>query len=164
MTTHTISRWFRFGVLSLSALLAVVLVGSVMAASPCKKINGKLTLQALPSSTCSSAIDLCASATLSGDLVGVSSFTGTSQAGTADTPTTSVILLTGDNAIQTSNGTLLTKDAIVLQTVGAGQFAEVDTVVGGDGAWAGATGTFTAQGTFANGIGQGDYIGEICTP
>jgi hypothetical protein len=164
MIAHYTSRWIRFAVLSLSALLAVVLVGNVAAASQCKKINGKLTLQALPSSTCSSAISLCASATLSGDLVGVSSFTGTSQAATTDTPSTSVILLTGDNAIHTSDGTLLTKDAIVLQTTGAGNFAEVDTVIGGTGAWAGATGTFRAQGTFANGIGQGDYIGEICTP
>jgi hypothetical protein len=164
MISRIPSRWIRFAVLALSALLTVVVVGSAAAASPCKKINGKLTLQALPSSTCISAISLCASATLSGDLVGVSSFTGTSQAVTADTPSTAVILLTGDNAIHTSNGTLLTKDAIVLQTVGAGNFAEVDTVVGGSGEWAGASGEFRAQGTFANGIGQGDYIGEICTP
>lgn len=164
MITNYTLRWIRLAVLSLSALLVAVLVGSVAAASPCKKINGKLTLQALPISSCSSAINLCASATLSGDLAGVSSFTGTSQAATADTPTTSVILLTGDNAIHTSGGTLLTKDAIVLQTIGAGNFGEVDTVVGGSGEWAGATGTFRAQGTFAGGIGQGDYVGEICTP
>ncbi len=157
------SRWIRLAVLSLSALVAAVLVGSVAAASPCKKINGKLTLQAL-APTCSSAISLCASATLSGDLAGVSSFVGTSQAVTVDTPATGVIVLTGDNAIHTSGGTLLTKDAIVLQTSGDGQFGEVDTVVGGTGEWAGATGTFRAQGTFANGVGAGDYIGEICTP
>ena len=164
MFTNNMSRWIRFAVLSLSAVLAVVIVGNVAAASACKKINGKLTLQALPSTACSSDISLCASATLSGDLTGVSSFIGTSQDTTFDTETTAVILLTGDNAIQTSGGTLLTKDAIVLQTIGAGNFAEVDTVVGGTGEWAGATGLFRAHGTFAGGIGQGDYVGEICTP
>lgn len=158
------SRWIRLAVLSLSALVAAVLVGSVAAASPCKKVNGKLTLQALPPTTCASAISLCASATLSGDLSGVSSFVGTSQVATADTAATGVIVLTGDNAIHTSGGTLLTKDAIVLQTTGDGQFGEVDTVVGGTGEWAGATGAFRAQGTFANGVGVGEYIGEICTP
>jgi hypothetical protein len=164
MTTNHTSRWIRFAVLSISGLLALLLVGGAAAASSCKKINGKLTLQALPSSTCSSAISLCASASLSGDLAGTSAFTGTSQAPTVDTSTTSVILLTGDNSIHTSGGTLLTKDAIVLQTTGDGNFGEVDTVIGGSGEWAGATGTFRAQGTFAGGSGQGDYVGEICTP
>ena len=158
------ARWFKLGFLSLSALLTLLLVGSVAAASGCKKIDGKLTLQAFPPTVCSSAISLCASATLKGDLAGVSDFTGTSQAVTADTPTTGVILLTGDNIIHTSGGDLLTKDAIVLRTTGQGDFAEVDTVVGGSGVWAGATGVFRAQGTFANGVGEGEYIGEICTP
>jgi hypothetical protein len=164
MLVQATSRWIRLAVLALSAVVAVVLVGNAAAAPSCRKVNGKLTLQALPSSSCVSAISLCASATLSGDLAGVSSFAGTSQAVTADTPATAVILLTGDNAIHTSGGTLLTKDAIVLQTIGAGQFGEVDTVVGGTGEWAGATGAFRAQGTFANGVGAGEYIGEICRP
>ena len=165
MTTHHTARWIRLAVLSLSALLALLLVGSTAAAaSTCKKINGKVTLQALPPSTCPSPISLCAKGSLSGDLAGSSAFIGTSQAATVDTSSTAVILVTGDNTIQTSAGTLLTKDAIVLQTTGAGNFGEVDTVVGGTGEWAGATGTFRAQGTFAGGGGQGDYVGEICTP
>jgi hypothetical protein len=91
MLAHYTSRWIRFAVLSLSALLAAVLVGSVAAASPCKKINGKLTLQALPSSTCSSAISLCASATLSGDLAGRRSYQFTRQAPTTYTTANTVI-------------------------------------------------------------------------
>jgi len=164
MTANHAARWIRLAVLSLSTLLTLLLVGSAAAAPICKKINGKVTLQALPSSTCSSSISLCAGGKLSGDLAGTSSFVGTSQATTVDTSATSVILLTGDNTIYTSAGTLLTKDAIVLQTTGQGNFGEVDTVVGGTGEWAGATGTFRAVGTFAEGVGQGDYIGEICTP
>jgi hypothetical protein len=33
----------------------------------------------------------------------------------------------------------MTKDAIVLKTTSAGDFAEVDTIVGGTGGWAGST-------------------------
>ena len=164
MTTHHTARWIRLAVLALAALLALLLVGGATAASPCKKINGKVTLQALPSTNCLSPISFCARGVLSGDLAGSSLFSGTSQAATVDTPRTAVIVLTGDNTIETSGGTLLTKDAIVLQTTGAGHFGEVDTVIGGTGTWAGATGTFRAQGTFADGQGQGEYIGEICLP
>lgn len=164
MTTHHTTRWFRLAMLSLSTLLALLLATGATAASACKKINGQITLQALPSSACASSISLCASGSLRGDLAGTSFFVGTSQAVTADTPATSVILLTGDNAIDTGDGILKTKDAIVLRTAGDGSFGEVDTVIGGTGKWAGATGVFRAQGTFANGGGHGEYIGEICTP
>jgi hypothetical protein len=75
-------------------------------------------------------------------------------------------VLTGDNQFSvTGGGTLSTKDAIVLRTSGAGEFAEVDTVVGGTGVFAGTTGVLRAQGTFtATTGGSGDYVGELCTP
>lgn len=72
--------------------------------------------------------------------------------------------VTGDNTYTTSGGQFFTKDAIVLSTVGDGDFAEVDIVTGGSGDWAGATGALTATGTFANGIGEGFITGEICVP
>ena len=58
----------------------------------------------------------------------------------------------------------MTKDAIVLQTTGAGDFAEVDTIVGGTGEWAGTTGSITAFGKFTGAGGEGAYTGEVCTP
>jgi hypothetical protein len=57
---------------------------------------------------------------------------------------------------------LLTKDAISLDTAGNGEFAEVDTIVGGTGLWAGYTGKLTATGTFADGSGEGTYSGLAC--
>jgi hypothetical protein len=76
-----------------------------------------------------------------------------------------VVLLTGDDHVTTKAGTLDTKHAIGLRTTGAGEFAEVDTVVGGTGEWAGATGAIRAQGTFsATAGGGGDYVGQLCTP
>jgi hypothetical protein len=48
--------------------------------------------------------------------------------------------------ITTKAGTLSTKDAIALRTTGAGDFAEVGTVISGTGEWAGATGVLRAEG------------------
>jgi hypothetical protein len=153
---------------SLSILGASALAfasGGATAASMCKKVNGTFTLQSVTGPACTSAVQICATGEYRGDIAGTSSFTGTSLVPTADTPTTGVVLLTGDNAIATARGTVLTKDAIVLKTTGAGDFAEVDAVVGATGALTGITGTLRAQGTFtAAGGGEGRYIGEVCGP
>jgi hypothetical protein len=74
------------------------------------------------------------------------------------------VFVTGDNSITTAEGTVMTKDAIALQTAGAGYFSEVDVVVGGTGDFAGASGTITASGAFGATGGEGRYEGEICTP
>ncbi len=148
----------------LLAMLALVLASSNAQAAGCKKVNGRFSLQAFTDG-CTSAIALCAHATFTGDLAGTATFVGTSITPTVDTPTTGVVLVTGDTTIQTKGGgTLSTKDAFVLRTVGTGEFGEVATVIGGTGPWAGATGAFRAQGVFAAGAGEGDYVGEVCLP
>jgi hypothetical protein len=144
------SNWTKLVVITVIAVIALIIVSGVATASSnCKKVNGKLILN--PDTTGS----------YSGDIKGNSAFTGTSFTPT-DIP--DVAVLTGNNIIHTDDGDLMTQDAIVLRTTGAGEFAEVDTVVGGSGAWAGATGVIQATGkfTFAAG-GTGDYSGEICT-
>jgi hypothetical protein len=155
------ARWLLVGV---PALLALVLASSGAEAAGCKKVSGKFTLTSITGPTCSSPVEICAAGSYSGGLAGPSAFTGTSLITTVDTPTTGVVLLTGDNQITTKAGTLSTKDAIALRTTGAGDFAEVDTVISGTGEWAGATGVLRAQGRFtAQSGGTGEYVGEICT-
>jgi hypothetical protein len=134
------------------------------AASNCKKVHSHLFLAASTAPGCTSPIGLCAGATLRGSLKATTEFVGTSFLPTVDTAISAVVVLTGDNTFHTDGGDFYTKDAIVLSTVGAGEFAEVDTVIGGTGEWAGATGNLTATGTFANGIGEGIIEGEICVP
>lgn len=152
-----------------ASALAVVLALSPLAAAPaaaapqCLKVHSHLFIQA-HEPTCGSPIGLCATATLQGSLTAVTDFVGTSLVPTVDTPATGVVLLTGDNTFHATGGDFFTKDAIVLSTVGDGEFAEVDVVTGGTGEWAGATGVLTATGTFANGTGTGVIEGEICTP
>jgi hypothetical protein len=158
------SKWRGLVVMGASAVMAIVVAsGGAAAASMCKKVEGHFTLQSLTGPACSSAVDICATGTYTGDISGSSSFAGTSVVATADTPTTGVILVTGDNTISSRRGTLLTKDAIVLRTTGAGEFAKVDTIVGGTGAWLGTSGVLRATGTFSQTTGgSGRYTGEVC--
>ncbi|MFL6193178.1 MAG: hypothetical protein ACJ75H_03325 [Thermoanaerobaculia bacterium] len=147
-----------------AAVLSLTLAATAAWAEPgCKMVHSRVDLTA-NAPTCGSAIGLCASGVLKGGLQAHSEFIGTSAVPTVDTPATGVLVLTGDNTIHTDDGDLFTKDTIVLATTGAGEFGEIDTVVGGTGAWAGATGKLTGTGTFANGVGFGVLIGEVCTP
>ncbi|MBI1876823.1 MAG: hypothetical protein HYR94_01050 [Chloroflexi bacterium] len=159
------SLWVKMTVIAILAVaaLAVVSAGAV-ASSGCKKVSGKFTLQPVTGPTCTSTVDICATGTYKGGIKGNNNFIGSSLIPTVDTPTTGVVLLTGDNVIHTDKGDLLTKDAIVLHTTGAGEFAEVDTIVGGTRIWNGASGVIQAIGTFTNDGGEGEYRGEICTP
>lgn len=156
MTSHWAVRIVAAG------LALVVMTGAASAAPECKQVKGKFTLAPFGAPECTSPVGLCARGSYTGDLKGSSVFIGSSLIPTADTPTTAVVLLTGDNSITTRGGTLQTKDAIVLRTTGAGEFAEVDTLVSGTGEWAGASGQIIASGTFTAAGGQGQYHGEVC--
>jgi hypothetical protein len=160
------SYWIRLAVkIAVPAFLLILIATQALAASGCKKVNGKFTLQPITGPECRSPVGLCAHGTFSGDLVGTSDFVGSSIIPSADTPTTAVIFVTGDTTFTTKSGDMLfTKDAISLRTTGDGEFGEVDTIVGGTGSRAGSTGALTATGTFTSAGGAGVYEGEVCTP
>lgn len=148
---------------ALFAGAAVVASGTADAHDACLRVYGQVTLTPTDPSTCNSPIGTCAVGELRGTLRGNSEFTGTSFVPTVDIASSGSALLTGDNAIHTRRGTLYTEDAVVLRTVGEGEFAEVDTVVGGTGDFANATGVITAYGTYdAVTGGEGTYFGTIC--
>jgi len=157
MKLHTNARRaaLSFAVLALST-------GIAHADSRCHQVHYRVTLAASADPGCTSPIGLCATGELRGSVSGTSEFIGTSFVPTVDTAATSTVLLTGDNTIHLRGGDLYTKDAIVLELVGDGNFGEVDTVVGGTGDYAGATGTITATGVFANGLGEGTAEGIVC--
>ena len=157
-------RRYWLALATIMAAAAVAFAGPVVAMTKCKHVEGSFTLQSLDPNACPSPVGFCVEGTYRGDLKGTGRFTGSALTPTADTPTTSVLLATGDNEITTRQGMLRTKDAIVFETTGAGNFGEVDTIVGGSEAWAGASGTLRATGTFAGGSGAGTYQGTICMP
>ena len=150
-------RRFAFAALILALSFATL---PAAADSHCHKKHGSVSIQIYSDSTCTSAVGLCAVVTFKGGLHGQSQFVGTSLIPTVDVATTGVVLLTGDNHIHTADGDLFTKDAIVFNTTGNGEFAEVDTIAGGTGDFAGATGRQIAHG--AN--NEGTFEIEICTP
>lgn len=164
MNRFRAQQWSKLVVVLAACVVVLGGVNGAAAAALCKKVNGKLTLQTFAGPGCLSRIGLCATGAFTGDIAGTIAFTGTSFTETDDTPTTSVVFVTGDNVITTDSGILYTKDAIVLQQAAPGNFTEVDVVVGGTGVWDGASGTITAGGVFGANGGEGRYKGEICTP
>jgi hypothetical protein len=160
------TRWTRLAIKAIvPAVLLVLIATQVLADSSCKKVKGKFTLQPVTGPACASSVGICANGTFSGDFAGTSTFVGSSLIQSVDTPSTSVVFLTGDTTIATNSGNLLTKDAIALTTTSNGEFAEVDTIIGGTGDWADVTGRFTATGTFnITTGGAGIYSGEVCAP
>lgn len=153
------------------ALALVPLAAGPLAAAPqCKKVHAHLFLEVSSDPDCQSPIGLCATATVVGNLRATTDFVGLSIKPVEEPqdppspPSLPVVLLIGDNVFHTDHGDFFTKDSVVLSTVGAGEFAEVDFILGGTGAYTGATGVLTATGTFANGTGEGILEGEICTP
>ncbi|HEX4953279.1 MAG TPA: hypothetical protein VF017_07790 [Thermoanaerobaculia bacterium] len=144
--------------------LAFLLAAAVpaLADRDCRTIHSRVTLAASTEPGCPSDIGLCAGGVLKGSLRGTSEFLGTSFVSSEEIAAGGVIILTGDNTIHTQDGDLFTKDTIVLATSGAGEFGEVDTIVGGTGVWDGASGKLIGTGTFANGAGEALLVGEIC--
>ena len=152
-------KTFAFAVLAVAVAFAV----PAFADPVCHSVHGRLEIVA-NEPTCGSAIFLCANAFLHGTIQAHTDFIGTSSEETIDTEDTGVVVITGDNVFHTNDGDFYTKDAIVLATTGAGEFAEIDTITGGTGEWAGATGSITATGTFVDGVGHGTYYGTVCRP
>ncbi len=153
----------RAAVAALALALGLAAGGAAWADPSCHAIHGSVSL-GNAEGPCDSIIGLCAGGELRGVLRGTSEFVGTGLAPNVDTAATSVVTLTGDNVIHLRDGDLFTKDAIVLATAGNGEFAEVDTIIGGTGAYAGASGRFVATGFFGAGGGEGVYHGELCLP
>ncbi len=152
----------RLGLASV-LLLSIVAVDST--ANAAANAVGHFSSVVVSGPDCLSPIALCTRGTLSGVLKGEFFFTATSLVPTADTPTTGVVLYTGDIVLTTKDGTLTCKDAGGFQTVAAGAVSSVCAIVGGTAGLAGASGTiqFVGTFTFADG-GDGDYRASVSLP
>jgi hypothetical protein len=110
-------------------------------------------------------VGLCTEGTISSGLKGSFSFTATSLIQTVDTPSTSVLLYTGDLTLRTKDGDFTCKDAGAFRTVAEGAVSSVCTIVAGTGAYAGVTGTLQFVGNFSSTTGGvGEYSGSLATP
>lgn len=152
-------------VLSLAVVVTLIITAhSVTAQSDRKNVSGQVEIQAFSGPECTSPVGLCANVTFNGVLKGHGTFIVSSVTQTVDTPTTGVVLFTGDTLIETDKGQLTTKIAVLIRTTGAGEFSELDTIIGGTGRWQGTTGSLQVTGTFVDGVGSGKYTGSITLP
>jgi len=93
----------------------------------------------------------------------------TSIVATADTPSTTVQLFTSDSTVTGRAagraGTLIIKNAGAFASGGTGSIVDLQTIVGGTGDLAGASGALRAEGTFSfpDG-GRSRYTGTVCLP
>jgi hypothetical protein len=154
----------RFARLVLLGITLTLVTGAASAEPRCRKARGFFEIQTFGGPECPSEVGQCAAGVLRGTLRGTNELVGTSLVTTVQTPTSGVLLLTGDNVIHTDRGDLYSQDAILFAVTGEGEFSEVDTFVGGTGAYAGATGRLVATGTMTDGVVVGSYEGEVCVP
>ena len=148
--------------------LALLLTGSsVGAASPCEKVKGSYDEHA-ETAGCASPVGLCIAGVYSGSIKGDFFGTALTVVPNADTGTTGVLTFTAHSVIHAKlrgeQGDLVIDNAGVFQTTPPGNIVDLQTIVGGTGDLAGATGAIRASGVFTSGAGTSAYEGQVCLP
>jgi len=140
----------------ISAMLAVLGASAARAEGQCQVIDEPI--MTMYSGGCGSPVGICTVGTAGpGALSGTTAFTAL----TVRQPTPDMLLYTGQLVVTTSSGTVTIHDHGILNTT-TGEFFEIDQVVSGTGAYAGARGLLTTRG-MATGIGfSGTLTGRIC--
>lgn len=138
-------------------------------AEECKVVRGHFKETLVTGPACTSPVGLCTVAQMRGALQGAAHFTASAIIASADTPTTSVVFVIGDTVIEGAQvaghgGTLIVKNAAAFRTTGAGDLADVQTIIGGTEDLAGATGSLRISGNFIETEGSATYRGVICLP
>jgi hypothetical protein len=155
--------------LSTNAVIGAALAAST-AAAECRDVTGHQQETPLVGQTCASPVGLCTIAEMSGVLKGDAVFTASAILPSADTSLTGVVFVIGDTVIANAHlggkrGTLLVKNAAAFNTGASGDLADVQTIVGGTGDLAGASGNLRISGTFVAGAGGTSvYDGVVCVP
>ncbi len=112
-----------------------------------------------------SQVGLCIAGQYTGDVRGDFAGTATSIVPTADMATSGVILFTSDSTIDARigrrTGTFI-KNSGAFRTVSEGSIVHLQTIIGGTGDLAVATGALRAEGTFTAGAGESRYSGTVC--
>ena len=162
-TRHLVAFW-----------AAITICGTVdvftQNAPGCQRVEGFLEETLVPPPTCTSPVGLCTIARMFGDLKGQARFSATAFIPSADTPTTTVIFVTGDTVVAdaklaNNRGTLFVKNAAAYRTSGNGDLVDNQTIVGGTDDFAGASGSLRISGHFlAETGGVSRFEGIVCVP
>lgn len=151
-----------------SMLLALGAIAAVPTHADCRKVNGHYTEQALAAG-CTSPVGVCLQGSYSGVIQGSFATTVDNFVPNADMPPVPFALFTADSVlgvrIAGREGTLLVRNGGAVRLEASGEIVDLQTVVGGTGDLAGASGVMTAVGTFSfSDGGRSEYGGQICLP
>lgn len=156
---------------SILVSMAFALAGARLSAEgQCRNVNGHFAIRAVAPTSCPSPVGLCIEGEFSGGIRGPFTVTATSFIVTADTPTTAVVLFTGDGVMHVrigdKRGDLFLKTSGAYHSVGPGEIVDLQFINGGTAALTGASGVLRASGTFnpAAGTGEVEYTGTVCLP
>ena len=141
---------------SMVVSMAFALAGASLSAEDrCRNVNGHFAIRAVAPTSCPSPVGLCIEGEFSGGIRGPFTVTATSFIVTADTPTTAVVLFTGDGVIRVrigdKRGDLFLRPPERARSVGTGEIVDLQFINGGTGALTGASGVLRASGTFRPG-------------
>jgi hypothetical protein len=156
----------RLAALSMAGATVALMSGRADAAGPCIPVTGMFTINPVPPAECASPVGICGKGNFSGALRGDYFSLFSSIVPTADTPTTNVVLFTADATLHARlggwTGDIVFKEGGAFHVAGDGEFSELFSVVGGTGAFTGASGHVYGSGTAVNGAGSGAYFGKVC--
>jgi hypothetical protein len=165
------SRKVRTVLVSGAAVVAALTLtaGQSTAATGCIPVSGRYVEHAVGGPECLSPVDLCIAGDYRGDISGSFAGSATALIATADTASTTVSAFTSNStitgAVKRYRGALLVKNAGVFTSTPDGSIVDLQTIVGGTGRLAGATGFIRASGTFSfTDGGTSVYEGSVCLP
>jgi hypothetical protein len=132
-------------------------------------VEGSYAEHAVTGPDCLSPVGLCIAGTYMGDVRGDFSGQATSITPSAETPVTTVAFFTSNSTISATtrgrSGTLAIKNAGAFTSHPDGSIVDLQTIVGGTGGLAGASGSLRATGTFSFATGgHSTWAGVICLP
>lgn len=153
------------------AAAAVACAGSVAmpALADCRHVNGHYTEQLATSTPCNAMAGVCLQGVYSGVVTGGFKTAVDTFVPTPDVPSIGVAQFTAGSilAVRIGHraGELYVRNTGAARTTGAGEIVDLQTIVGGSGDFAGASGVMTAVGTFSfAGGGRSEYAGMVCMP
>ena len=162
------SRLIRPAIAIIVAGLSVLLISSSSSAdAACRSVSGRYREHDTSGSGCTSPVGLCIAGQYQGDINGTFAGQATSIVASADTPGTATLFFTSDSVITAKigrrSGTLTIKNAGAFHTTPDGAIVDLQTITGGTGGFAGASGYLRAEGTFTQAAGgESSYHGAVC--
>lgn len=156
----------RVAAVAVGAASVLLLGATAEADTACRSFSGSYSEQVAPAGCTGLCID---AQYTSGPLHGTFHGVVTTLMPAPGTPATGVSLFTTDTVATVSgwgmSGTLTIQNAGAFATAGGGDIVDLQTIVGGTGDFADASGAIRASGTFDSitGTGTSRFTGTVCT-